>query len=195
MLSAFGCDQAADEPSGGETPAAKSSPEPDTGESGERDARKKALKRRIDAYFNAERRGDWRAVYEMRSPAFRKAVPFVSFERERSRFRKTWEISDWEVRSIELDDGHAMATIVLNGSTTEPTLIYMSGKDRAEFRNTLKTRWIQREGTWFCLDEGVRFGSPFGIDIRIDTEFESDYQWEFERPEMPPLPEPGGNKG
>lgn len=184
-----GCEQPADEQSQKEK-----SEQPAAGTDG-RKAEKMALKQRVDTFFSAESRGDWRTVYEMRSPGFRKAVPFKSFERERSRFRKTWTLSDWTLRSVELDGDRATATVVLKGRTTEPTLIYMSGEEQADFNTKYRTKWIRREGTWYCLDEGVRFGSPFGIDMSIDTDFESHYEWKFEKPEPPPIPKPGENNG
>lgn len=133
----------------------------------------KSLQLSIEQYYDAESRGEWKAMYLMRRSAFREIVPFHTFENIMERSHRGWSLEKAEILEAQI------AKDQFSGRTVRRVLILFVDKisDRDAIHQELPealvetgvttglemkvwTIWIQGPATWVCIDCGMRLHVP-----------------------------------
>lgn len=134
--------------------------------SGEENITPTNLRDTIISYYTAENNSAWSIAYSLRSDAFRKLVPYDTYEKEMEKGMGGWNLIKVEVLSESESPNKEEKIFEIRfserfGGNTLPN----NSSDEGVQTNVEKTIWEYIGGTWVCIQAGQRGHLPLNVKM------------------------------
>jgi len=114
-----------------------------------------SLRETIYAYYKAEKEGNWNQTYNYRNEDFKRVVPLEFYTKQMTIDNEGWELLSFEIISATREDEGRYSIKIKFCEQTPPGYTFDKIKAKRVVV-TQNTKWIQKDGIWYCQDAGSR---------------------------------------
>ena len=122
-----------------------------------------SLSHAIEHYYRAEKYGDWKSTYAMRTPAFKEIVPFSSYSKGMNEGNEGWQLLQVEILAPEKYGGTGAQVKIRFVEKFDQKVAKEHFGNRVESgvaRYVENTVWEKQNGRWYSVEPGKRGHLP-----------------------------------